>query len=179
MESMKEWHAELWLAFIDFEKAFDTVKHDQLWIAMSEQGIPEEYITITQRLYVKQKMQIKVEDKSSRMFEVQKGVKQGDPISALLFICVLNKAIKAAKERWGRANRMRRQSMMGIVIDDTENPLSNLRFADDIVLISQSREDAIKVLYDVQHEAAKLGLRLHAGKTKIVTNGHRMGCNKA
>ena len=31
----KEWNSELWLALVDFEKAFDTVEHDALWQALA------------------------------------------------------------------------------------------------------------------------------------------------
>ena len=58
----------------------------------------------------------------------------------------------------------------GIVIDDPESPLSNLRFADDILLFANSSPDLTKMIAHLQDEAAKYGLRMHLGKTKILSN---------
>ena len=58
----------------------------------------------------------------------------------------------------------------GIVIDDPESPLSNLRFADDILLFANSSPDLTKMIAHLRDEAAKYGLKMHLGKTKILSN---------
>ena len=65
---------------------------------------------------------------------------------------------------------MRRKSHChGIVIDDVNDPLTNLRFADDIMLVAQSRSDTTKMLRDLSEAAARKGLHMHFGKTKVLT----------
>eukprot|EP00973_Karenia_brevis_P056631 7878455-Karenia_brevis.AAC.1 len=55
----------------------------------------------------------------------------------------------------------------------TGQTLSNLRFADDILLLATSRADVAKMILHLRDEASKFGLRLHLGKTKILTNSSR------
>eukprot|EP00973_Karenia_brevis_P083446 11574801-Karenia_brevis.AAC.1 len=43
VEKSKEWHHPVWIAFLDFETAFDTVEHPALWHALAEQGVEEPY----------------------------------------------------------------------------------------------------------------------------------------
>ena len=58
----------------------------------------------------------------------------------------------------------------GMVVDDPKDPLTNLRFADDVILVATSRSDVSKMIADLSSEAGKYGLSLHMGKTKILTN---------
>lgn len=47
--------------------------------------------------------------------------------------------------------------------------LSNLRFADDIVLISGTKEELIEMLADLKRESGKIGLNMNIDKTKLLT----------
>ena len=59
-----------------------------------------------------------------------------------------------------------------MVIDDPSDPLANLRFADDVLLVAQSSSDIRKMMIDFRNAAEKYGLTLHPGKTKVMTT-HR------
>ena len=48
--------------------------------------------------------------------------------------------------------------------------LTNLRFADDILLISSSADSLEEMLTDLADGAGKVGLRIHYGKTKLLCN---------
>ena len=37
IERTIEWRFDLWIVLIDFKKAFDTVEHEALWVALEEQ----------------------------------------------------------------------------------------------------------------------------------------------
>ena len=55
--------------------------------------------------------------------------------------------------------------------------LNNLRFADELLLIGHSRAQVKHMLEDLSREAGKVGLKLHMGKTQILsTRGQRRGC---
>ena len=49
--------------------------------------------------------------------------------------------------------------------------LTNLRFADDILLIGRSLHHVRTMLRDLVQDAGKVGLEIHPGKTKILNNG--------
>ena len=49
--------------------------------------------------------------------------------------------------------------------------MTNLIFADDILLIGRTLPQIRSMLNDVAVESAQIGLELHAGKTTILNNG--------
>ena len=60
---------------------------------------------------------------------------------------------------------------MGIYLSDNDNDcLTNLRFADDVLLFASSKEQLQKMLYEFKKSTEKVGLRIHPEKTKILSN---------
>jgi hypothetical protein len=168
-ERCNEWNIEVWFGLADFEKAFDTVEHDAMWKALEEQGMSQEYVHILKKLYRDQTAYVQA-GVASRKFTLSRGVKQGDPISALLFIAVMEACFRTLKQKWHGANQRRQGQYFGIVIDSPEDPLTNLRFADDVLLFAHSRQDIVKMISHLSEAAAKYGLKLHVGKTNVLTN---------
>ncbi len=62
---------------------------------------------------------------------------------------------------------------MGLKIDGEY--LNNLRFADDIVLLTNSGEDLEKMISDLHRNSLKVGLKMNMKKTKIMYNKHLLG----
>ncbi len=58
-----------------------------------KQGVPYEYIRIIANLYSKSKVEIKL-DKKEELFQVQRGMKQGDPLSLNIFNAVLEEIFR-------------------------------------------------------------------------------------
>ncbi|CAK0810916.1 unnamed protein product [Prorocentrum cordatum] len=80
------------------------------------------------------------------------------------------------KSKWGSLNKRRTGQYSGFVIDDPCHSLTNLRFADDVLLFAQSQRDAANMLSHLQQEAAQYGLIVHPDKTKVLANvGVRVG----
>ena len=48
--------------------------------------------------------------------------------------------------------------------------LQNLRFADDIILFGSTRAQVKHMIEDLHTEGLKFGLKLHSGKTRILSN---------
>ena len=64
----------------------------------------------------------------------------------------------------------------GMVLQPSyEDHLTNLRFADDLLLIGRTLPQLKQMLADMTEECAKVGLRLHPGKTKILHNDKGYG----
>eukprot|EP00973_Karenia_brevis_P048701 6757970-Karenia_brevis.AAC.1 len=85
LEKFQEWGCDLWMALVDYEKAFDSVEHAALWKVLNQSGISSGYIELLKILYDHQTATV-MAGVESRAFPLERGVKQGDPISALLFI---------------------------------------------------------------------------------------------
>ena len=99
------------------------------------------------------------------MFEIKKGTKQGDPLSSLLFNTVLQNSLKEVTQRW------QKKKGMGIHLSDQDHDcFTNLRFADDVLLFATSKEQLQKMMYEFKESTEKVGLRIHPGKTKVLSN---------
>ena len=101
----------------------------------------------------------------SESFDIQKGSKQGDPMSSLLFNTVLPYSLKDEIQRW------QKKKGMGIYLSDQERDcLTNLRFADDVMLFATSKEQLRNMMYEFKKATEKVGLKIHPDKTKILSN---------
>ena len=49
--------------------------------------------------------------------------------------------------------------------------INNLRYADDITLMTESKEELKSLLMKVKEESEKVGLKLNIQKTKIMASG--------
>ena len=81
-------NSPLWLAVMDFKKAFDSVEHQPLFKAPIEQGVQEQYVEILKKVYAHQEGYVSVETES-KIFPMTRGSKQGDPISPAI-VCWRN-----------------------------------------------------------------------------------------
>ena len=98
------------------------------------------------------------------MFPIRKGTKQGDPLSSLLFNTVLQYSLENILTKWHENKKGVRLS------DKTEDCLTNLRFAEDVLLFSISLEKLREMLCDFRTSTEAVGLGIHPDKTKILNN---------
>lgn len=156
IEKANEYDMGVHLLFIDFAKAFDSVDHDSIFLALEAAGIESKYINILKRIYEENYARVVLENPGP-VFEVSKGVKQGDPISPRIFKTVLEYAFRQLN--WDN---------FGINI--LGQRLNNLRFADDIVLLSCSIQELEVMLRDLNNACKKVGLNINYSKTIAMSN---------
>ena len=80
-----EWSSEIWFASLDLTKAFDRVEHNQFFQALREQHVPQPYIALLRAICSSQSGAVH----GGRPFDIQRGVKQGDILSPMLFNAAL------------------------------------------------------------------------------------------
>ena len=162
-EKTDEFQLNLWLAAIDFKKAFDAIDQDGLWHALRQQKVPPSYIRILKQLYAGQSGRVRT-DKLSKPFDIERGTKQGDPLSSLLFNSLLEHIMRQLKPKW-------HSRQCGIQVGTGEaTRLTNLRFADDVLIVGRTRHQITTMLGDLHATASQFGLQLHPDKTKVITN---------
>lgn len=152
-----EWNLPVWAASLDVRKAFDRILHEPLFDALRQHGVEEGYVSLLSLLYQQHTANVH----GSLRFVVERGVRQGDVLSPLLFICALEIALVRCKAKFGQA---------GLLMDKHGCRLTNLRFADDMLILAcnpSELEDMLNIL-DIELEA--FGLQLHHGKSKVLTN---------
>ena len=79
----------IFCAFLDFEKAFDTVNREFLNICINKFGFPKYINQWIEILYNKIESSIINNGYTSIYFPLPRGVRQGCPLSALVFILVV------------------------------------------------------------------------------------------
>ena len=151
IEKSNEYNLPLCIGFIDYEKAFDTVEHFEIFEALRKTNVNETYINILQNIYNQATARVHLDKLVSTEFPVHRGVRQGDPLSPKLFTAVMEEVFKNADISEG-------------VNVDGEN-LTNLRFADDVALFNETTKQMEKQLNNLNSESVKVGLKIHKRKS--------------
>ncbi len=81
------------MAIIDFTNAFDLFNQNYMLKALQNHGISTTIVKIIQEMYTDLKAKI-ITDIEDQNFNIRRGVRQGDPLSPLLFNCALNEIFK-------------------------------------------------------------------------------------
>jgi len=87
------------MLFIDFKQAFDSINRERFFGAMDRMGIPQKLIRLIRMTMCQTKARVKIDNQISAPFEFNKGVKQGDGLSATHFILVLHNAAQEIDQR--------------------------------------------------------------------------------
>ena len=154
----------MWTATVDFTKAFDSISHKSIWEALTSCNVDHEYVSLLRKNYKDQKASVQTDEESNN-FDIQKGSKQGDPMSSLLFNIVLQYSLKDEIQRW------QKKKEMGIYLSDHDRDcFTNLRLADDVMLFATTKEQIRKMMCDFKKATEKVGLRIHPDRTKILSN---------
>lgn len=97
IEDSNRHNSELQVAFIDFKKVFDSVHHKALLESLDYYGLGARLIDLISRLYNNCKSDMFLNHSTSSTFPINRGVRQGDTLSPLLFILILNPLLKWIK----------------------------------------------------------------------------------
>jgi len=85
---------ETHLLFIDYEKAFDNTQRQILFNILKSRHISYTLLKAIVDIYTKNKILIKYNNKLSKSVEINKGVRQGCPLSPTMFNIYLDEIIK-------------------------------------------------------------------------------------
>ncbi|XP_042591969.1 uncharacterized protein LOC109084930 [Cyprinus carpio] len=90
LEKSREHHKDLFVAFIDLSKAFDTINRELLWKHLSKIGVPPKFLSILQQLHDGMQARVLMGELQSESFGVNVGVKQGCVLAPMLFNILLS-----------------------------------------------------------------------------------------
>ena len=150
---------KLYTAFIDFKKAYDTVNREVLTKRLRTLGINGIFLQNIVAMYKITAYRVKLNSGFSRHINSNLGLKQGCPLSPMLFNLYIDD--------------------IGEVFDETchpielqNDPLNHFLYADDLVIISESKEglqNALKKLHDF---SLRKHLTINTKKTKCIIFNH-------
>ena len=157
-------HKELFVTFIDYEKAFEKVDHGLLWLKLGHTKITGKVLHVIQSLYQKTKARVRVKGELTDVFDCNIGVRQVDNLSPLLFIIVLNDL-----------NNLIRTEYEGICLNaERSEELTtflktySLLYADDTLLLSETEEDMQRALDATLKCCIQNKMTINVSKTKYM-----------
>ena len=159
---------EAYLLFLDFEKAFDRVDHDFMFTCLEEFGIGNKFVSMVKLLYSGAQSKVRINNEDSEPFPLLSGVRQGCPISPLLFAMVVETMSNLIRDH---------PDIEGVLVPDVGDTNLEVRLsqhADDTVLIFRNfaksfphMKDCIKIFCEAS------GMKINVDKTEGLMLGTR------
>lgn len=156
VQKCRDMQTDVLMCFIDYEKAFDRVKHQHLLRLLTDIGLDGKDVRIIRNLYENQVATIRVENEETEEIKICRGVRQGCVMSPLLFNIYSEAVMSEALEGLEA----------GVKINGTV--VNNLRYADDTVLIASSEHDLQTIVNKVNECSERAGLSMNISKTKFM-----------
>ena len=157
-EATKQAQVPLYLAFLDITKAFDSLDYDILWMLLiRDYKVTGPFLRLLRCLYSNSTTQLRLpHNECSDPIDIERGIRQGDPLSPLLFIMFIA----------GLPQFLRQQGHVGCTPLPGGPTLRCLLYADDIVLAATSPEDLQHALNLAHTFLASRRLYINPGKGK-------------
>jgi hypothetical protein len=106
--------------------AYDTIKREKVYEAMRQMGIGEKLIRLVRMTLKETEYKLLANGQLSGKFNVKRGLRQGDPLSTVLFNVTLDSAVKASEIRGN-----------GLIYNQLVQVMA---YADDIVILTRTKK---------------------------------------
>ena len=163
-EKQIEHNKNVYCCFIDYSKTFDCIDFELMWRTLLSFGIPKYLVECLKYLYQNQTAEVetvvgRTGHLSVQRTPVQRGVRQGCPLSPKLFNLYSELIVRHALDKWED----------GIEIGGTI--YNNLIYADDVALLATTEGNLQQLVNDVGKAFERFGLSLNAKKTQVMVIG--------
>ena len=150
------------LLSLDLEKAFDRVNHVFLFQVLAGMGFGVRVQGLIGLLYMGAKSKVKLNGRLTRGFSIGRSVRQGCPLSPLLFSFVMETLV-ARVERDG--------GLRGLPVAPGAERVKVVPFADDVTLLASMPGEVDRILEHVNAFEEASGAKLNRGKTGMLGVG--------
>ena len=146
----------LCLAWLDVRNAFGSIPHGALLTTLSHMGFPADLVEMIGHIYTGATTEIVTPLGKTDSIPIHSGVKQGCPLSAILFNLSVELIIRKCK---AKAQELPRGSLQ-----HHGQPISILAYADDLVILARNKESLQSILDAVSSAADTLHLQFRPDK---------------
>ena len=143
------------ICFIDYYKAFDTVEHSFIFDLLNFFGFGSYFIHAIHVMYTNCNSSIKLFNGTSERFNINRGIKQGDPVAPYIFLIVIQ----------ALCLHINNNNFKGICIGGNEIKCSQL--ADDTTIFLQNEEQIPKAIECLQTFSDVSGLCVNIKKCEL------------
>lgn len=137
------------VACLDLQKAFDSVSTSTILRCASGAGFPVKLLRYLNFVYDSTSVQV-----IDAMVTPTRGVRQGDPLSPLLFNLVVQEVLRASRP--------------DLCLSVLREPLHCLAYADDVFLLAPSRQDLQLKVSAFASAAGEAGLQVNLAKSFVL-----------
>ena len=99
VEQSIEFDSSLYINYVDYEKAFDSLDRDTLWKLLQHYGIPEKIITLIRNTYDGMTCKVTHAGRLTDSFQVKTGVRQGCLLSPFMFLVAIYWVMKTTTQK--------------------------------------------------------------------------------
>ena len=155
-------------AFIDYQKAFDSVDRSLLWQKLLSYNINGKLLTVIRQMYNRAKSCIKKDNMISEYFLCNIGVRQGDTLSPLLFALFINDFNQYISTAYRGLNIV--QSCYPSLNDEdiVLLKLFVLLYADDTIILAENEKELQLALDKIHQYCTMYKLSVNIAKRKII-----------
>ncbi len=146
-----EMQKDLYMCFIDYTKAFDKVRHEEILKMLESLDLDGKDVRLIRNLYWEQTACMRIDGDLSKYIKIFRGVRQGCVLSPDLFNLYSEMILRALED------------LKGVHVGGRN--VNNLRYADDTVLIAESQAKLQELLDKVVEESETKGLSINCKKT--------------
>jgi hypothetical protein len=147
---------------LDFEKAFDLVVHQAIIQVMTSLGLPANWIHRVTKIISSASSAVLLNGVPEKFFSCKKGVRQGDPLSPLLFVL-------AAEILQVLINQAASQNIIQAPIAQPMDDFPIVQYADDTLLFMKADAQHLFFLKSLLNcYAQSTGLRVNYQKSQML-----------
>ncbi|KAJ9562981.1 hypothetical protein OSB04_008141 [Centaurea solstitialis] len=147
---------------VDFAKAFDSVNWNFLLSTMSQMGFGQKWCSWIKGCLTSASVSVLVNGSPTEEFLMERGLRQGDPLSPFLFLIVGEVLQIMVREACNKG------LFKGLTLLDRKKNLSLLQYADDALFFGKWSRSNIKILADLLncfHDVS--GLKIIFSKSRL------------
>ena len=161
-----EYNVPLYINFIDFKAAFDSIHREFIWKAFEHYGLPSKYIRVIKAFFDSTVSAVRVNGELTDWFEVKSGTGQGDIQGPPVFNVCMNLVMELV-EFYKRVSKgmLLEKSWCPEVRDVT---VVDVDYADDLAALDNTKEGLQETTDLIVKYSAYSGLAVNVGKTEAM-----------